>query len=218
MRWQDHDLIGAVKACDLLAMSSAFNAGADANAGDVNDRTPLYHAVGATPEVIRALLDRKADPQAGDARGYTPLMHAVAELDFVAADMMLAAGADINHQVEHGSLTALHSAVMADIRKGAQSSRVEYVLKKNPDLGLGYHWDGRAGLTPYQLACCLTGGDNRIARMLASAQALRLQNEKLTAEALARALEDAALKSVQQGIGALHRHGRKAPSLKRRGP
>ncbi|MXW12314.1 MAG: ankryin, partial [Synechococcus sp. SB0668_bin_13] len=98
-------------------------AGADPNARDSDQETPLHGAIGWSDrpeEVMKLLLAAGADPNARNEAGQTPLYTAVERLDeFVEGEgelvkALLAAGADVMARDEYGQ-TPLHMAVVCPI-------------------------------------------------------------------------------------------------------
>jgi cytohesin len=91
----------------LLVAEYLLANGANVNAMDNRNQTPLYHAArSGHKRVVELLLSKDAQPSLGD---YLPL-HAVAERGFIGvAEVLLAAKADVN--AERQGRTALHVAI-----------------------------------------------------------------------------------------------------------
>ncbi len=180
MRVQEKNLFTAIMADDVGAVRQALARGAVVNISDVNDRPPLWYAVGQSAEMMDVLLAHGANPNFADERGYTPLMHAVAELDFAAAAAMLQVGGDVTFQAAPRGLSALHSAVFADVRDG-KTQRIDFVLKYATHTQIIMNWQG-AGFTAEGLARHLTAPDKPAAhRMLAVFAAQREKVERAAA-------------------------------------
>ena len=91
-----------------------LNAGADANARDVERRTPLHQVDANCPRVlIDILVAGGGDVKATDARGWTPLHAAAAAMAVNACAALLTNGADASAKAKDG-LTALDIATAGD--------------------------------------------------------------------------------------------------------
>jgi ankyrin repeat protein len=93
--------------------------------------TPLHLAAFfATPDLIRALLDRGAavDARSGNAMANTPLHAAVAGGKTENVEALAKGGADVNAQ-QHGGWTALHGAAQSGNRE-----MVEVLIANGADL------------------------------------------------------------------------------------
>jgi ankyrin repeat protein len=76
-------------------VQTLLKAGADPNTKDENGRTPLSFAVNNhKPEIVKLLLAAKADPNG--AKLDTPLLVAIHDKDAISAELLLAAGANVN--------------------------------------------------------------------------------------------------------------------------
>ena len=77
-----------------VVAKALLEAGADVNARDDADRTPLFMAVTAgTPEMVSCIISAGADVNAQNIWGESPLHIAVQNGSFDAAKMLLLAGA-----------------------------------------------------------------------------------------------------------------------------
>ena len=84
--------------------------GADVNARDYGDNTPLHAAAAAGKlEIVRALLAKQADARAVNRQRVTPLLNAASSGSVPVVEALLAAGADLKNADNLGE-TALHRA------------------------------------------------------------------------------------------------------------
>ncbi len=89
-----------------------INHGADVNAKDDDDRTPLHNAVWAeNKEIVELLINHDADVNAKDDRDYTPLHSAVSRENKEVLKLLINHGADVNAKNKKG-YTPLHYAVL----------------------------------------------------------------------------------------------------------
>lgn len=108
----DEKLYAAIRGNDLAGLKELLEHGADANAPDRREITPLMYAAEiGSPEVMKVLLDHGADVNAQNAFGSTALMWAVSEPRKVR--MLLDHGADVNKVARTGR-TALIIAAFTD--------------------------------------------------------------------------------------------------------
>ena len=117
-----------------------LDAGADVNARDTHDETPLTRAFAAAepvnPTVVEALLDGGAEPNVVGGAGWTPLHSASYEAEAVnIVSALLAAGAELEartalHFHSAGGETPLHIAV----RSGASAAVVGTLLASGADV------------------------------------------------------------------------------------
>jgi ankyrin repeat protein len=109
-------------------VKAAIKAGADVNARDYADFTPLMMAChGDTPslEVIKALLGAGADVNAEDGHGLTALMHAARyEASAEVIKALLDAGADVNAQAK-GTLHGRTALIYAETRGSVMGGRLK---------------------------------------------------------------------------------------------
>ena len=92
---------------DAAITSQCLSAGANPNAADSNDNTPLHWAViDHNAAVIDALIRAGADPNAANSEGQTPL-HSAARGRATILDILIRAGADPN-AVDRYGWTPLH--------------------------------------------------------------------------------------------------------------
>ncbi|MDP2207011.1 MAG: ankyrin repeat domain-containing protein [Alphaproteobacteria bacterium] len=129
-------LIDAVKVDnDVAAARRALKAGADPNTKAGMDRVMLYYAADkGNKDMVELLLSYKADPNPLDEEGFGPLHQAIAGGHFDIADLLIAAGANVNAQDKYAmlGLTPLHVAFNADLRE-ERASRVVYMLENGAD-------------------------------------------------------------------------------------
>lgn len=139
----DKELVEAAFICDLVRVRQALARGADVNARDDDERTPLFSAVlGGSVALAGLLLESGADVNARDNQGFTALHYAAQEQLAPFARLLLAKGADVNLRDQDGA-TPLWRAVFSG------PSEVVLVLLKagaKPDLA------NHEGVTPRELA------------------------------------------------------------------
>lgn len=129
-------LIDAVKVDnDVAAASRALKAGADPNTKAGMDRVMLYYAADhGNKEMVELLLSYKADPNPLDEEGFGALHQAITGGHFDIADLLIAAGANVNAQDKYAilGLTPLHIAFNVDLREERLDS-VIYMLEHGAD-------------------------------------------------------------------------------------
>jgi ankyrin repeat protein len=109
------DLHFAAQAGDVAEVKRLVEAGADVNVLDENGNTPLkYASAEPHPQVLRALIALGASPHISDRRGFTPI-HCVAGHGFYEeaiemAEILIAAGADVNVRSKVHGFVPLHEA------------------------------------------------------------------------------------------------------------
>jgi ankyrin repeat protein len=97
-------LADAVFLADLDEVRALLAEGADPEARDEDDRTPLLAAVAAAnAALVAVLLEAGADPNARDADGWTPLHLASQRRDLRIAWLLVHHGADVNAQDDDGN-------------------------------------------------------------------------------------------------------------------
>ncbi|MDP3069476.1 MAG: ankyrin repeat domain-containing protein [Opitutaceae bacterium] len=102
---------------DVAAVKALLAAGAEADAKNAAEATPLLYGAGHA-EIVRALLARGANPNAVSALKNTPLMAAASHADsFEAARLLLEAGADVQAVKQPGQEIMLSRAVEARDRR-----------------------------------------------------------------------------------------------------
>ena len=102
---------------DLAAVRALLASGAEADAKNAAEATPLLYGAGHA-EIVRALLARGANPNAVSALKNTPLMAAVSHADSLeAVRLLLDAGADIHAVKQSGQEIMLSRAVEARDRR-----------------------------------------------------------------------------------------------------
>lgn len=129
-------LIDAVKIDnDVDAARRALKAGISPDTKAGMDRTMLFFAADkGNKDMVELLLSYKANPNHLDEEGFGPLHQAIAGGHFEIADMLIAAGADVNAKDQYAmlGLTPLHIAFNADLRD-ERTDRVIYMLEKGAD-------------------------------------------------------------------------------------
>jgi ankyrin repeat protein len=102
---------------DVVAVKALLAAGAEADAKNAAQATPLIYGAGHA-EIVRALLAGGANPNAVSTLKNTPLMAAVSHADsFEAARLLLEAGADVHAVKQPGQEIMLRRAVEAQDRR-----------------------------------------------------------------------------------------------------
>jgi hypothetical protein len=113
----EDQLIHAAALNELADVRALLVKGADVNAHDHADSTPLYYAVRSgnrkvgDSAVVEELLKRGANPNLSLSCRLTPLMNAVDRHDVKIVQLLLAHGADVN-ATTHEGYTALMAAAM----------------------------------------------------------------------------------------------------------
>ncbi|MDC9726171.1 MAG: quinoprotein dehydrogenase-associated putative ABC transporter substrate-binding protein [Gammaproteobacteria bacterium] len=145
----DSELLNAVLAKDFTRVDYLVERGADINARDAVNLTPLMNAVkGGSYELVRALLAHGADIDDVDADGWSAVMHAAWQNEPKMIRTMGAGyGADLDLIEKLSQNTALGLAV----QKGKALAVVALLDSgANPDLAMG-----KAGYTPLMVAAKL---------------------------------------------------------------
>ncbi|HXJ19008.1 MAG TPA: ankyrin repeat domain-containing protein [Polyangia bacterium] len=141
----DQQMVEAAFVCDLVRVRTLLARGADPNARDEDQRTPLFSAVlGGSVALLGLLLESGADVNARDNRGAAALHFAAEEVLPEAATVLIGRGADLNLQDDEGN-TPLARAVF--------SARGRYdVVRLLMKAGARDDLPNKAGETPRQLA------------------------------------------------------------------
>ena len=121
------DLIKLIRANDLAALKSRFDAGAKVDTADARGTTLLMHAAAiGSPEAVKLLLDAGADAKAKNELDETALMLSAGDLR--KARMLIDKGADVNAKSKLGR-TPLIVAAACD----GCSASVKLLLDKGAD-------------------------------------------------------------------------------------
>jgi ankyrin repeat protein len=136
-------LLAAAKQGDVGQIRAQLQSGADVNARDGGQRTPLLHAVrGAHLPAVRALIEAGAGLDERDPEGRTALMEAARRKEAMPAMDLVAAGADVNIADRDGWTALMFAAregtlaaARAIIRSPKQSS-LDAVAKEASALSL----------------------------------------------------------------------------------
>ena len=146
----------AVRLNDIVLVKALIDGGADVNAGDELDETPLHDAVfRGYGDISILLIEQGADVNARDGRGLSPV-HAAAwrgNLDMVA--LLLANGADINARDPNG-VTPLHAAARA-----GRKDTVALLIEKGAEINA----KNKINLTPLH-AAALSGDRGTVALLV----------------------------------------------------
>ena len=144
----DQELIEAAFVCDLVRVRDLLARGANPNARDEEQRTPIFSAVlGGSLALLGLLVEARADVNARDEHGWTALHVAAEEVVPEMASLLLARGADANASDDEGN-TPLRRAVFS--ARGRYE--VVHLLRKH---GAKEDQPNRAGETPRELAARL---------------------------------------------------------------
>jgi len=137
----DEELIKAAKKGDSGKVSQWLSQGANINAQDGDQRTPLIHAVrGGKLEAVRTLLDAKADINIQDEDGNTALMEAAKRDEPQPALDLISAGAKLDVRDKDG-----WTALMEAAKHGTLAVARE-LIRKNAELDVRTS-DGRSALS-----------------------------------------------------------------------
>jgi ankyrin repeat protein len=144
-------LLAAAKQGDVGQVRAQLKAGADVNARDSIQRTPLLLAVRAGQRpVVRALIDAGAGLDARDQDGRTALMEAARRKEAIFALDLVAAGADVNVADNEGWTALMFAAregtlaaARAIIRSPKQST-LDALAKETSALSLAAERDRQA--------------------------------------------------------------------------
>jgi len=141
----DKGLAQAAFVCDFVRVRELLHRGADVNARDADQRTPLHSAVlGGSLGLVGLLLESGADVNAADSEGFTALHFAAQEHEPEIARILVARGAEVNAQDNDGA-SVLWRAVFCS---AGRDEIVQHLLQNGANQDLANH----AGETPRQLA------------------------------------------------------------------
>lgn len=113
----------------LLLVQLLVRHGADVNARDFADNTPLHAAAQAgKADIVKFLLERKADPNVPNRQRVTPLLHAASSGSFLATEALLQSGADVKAADNMGE-NALHRAA-----SGGHLDLIKLLLERGLDV------------------------------------------------------------------------------------
>jgi len=143
-----------------------LSAGADANATDNSNGSPLYLACErGKSELVKLLLSRGADPHIGkDQYGYIYPIHAACDgSHYDAVKLLLEYGACVDISDRSGK-TALHHAIQSVLRHNTDSDRITVLVQLLLDEGASVNDVSENGDTPLNLACSM--GLESIAKIL----------------------------------------------------
>jgi alpha-galactosidase len=138
-----NQFIAAIHDGDLARVTKLLAQGANVNATDNNQSTPLMQAAAAAPvEVVRLLLDKGADIHARDKSGFSPLLVAAYAGHLETVQLLLEKGADPQDADKDQ-----HTALM-----GAAYSGKDAVVKLLLDRGASVSTTDKDGFTPLMVA------------------------------------------------------------------
>lgn len=148
---------GAMSKTEIANAKWLISRGANINAKNDSDETPLHHAAGSSREMTQFLLEKGAKITT-NKWGMTPLYYCFSTNDKDKAlwDLLIAAGCDVNHNGERG--TVLHNA-----QSHWNPTGVAYLLSKGADPSL----KDNDGETPLESAIKLK--QDKIIKLLESA-------------------------------------------------
>ena len=153
-------LIHFIESGQLEAVKSLLEQGADVNARDWNDKTPLHHAAKWEwhVDILECLISRGADVNAKDNDGWT-VLHEAAENNPKAKPLqyLISQGADVNAKDNEGK-TPLHQAAMGRQVFKLPTSKWNYnvdILKCLVSSGADVNVKDNGGRTPlHEAADC----------------------------------------------------------------
>lgn len=167
--WKSGRFHGFSVGADADAVRSCLRAGADPNARDHDNRTPLHEAVGweLNLGVISALMAGGADTNALDWAGTTPLHDAARWRDLAIVTALIESGADVNARDANGR-TPLHAALGNSdpaVARALLASGADPLARDDRDVIADpahcEHWNTRwfaAAAAPETMARCIESG------------------------------------------------------------
>ena len=133
-KYEGLSLHDAIQNKDMQALQALIQSGADVNAKNEKELTPLHYAAKHQPQAVKPLIDAGADVNAKDSLELPPL-HYAAEYQPKAVKPLIDAGADVNAESELGQKIPLHFAAQH------QPESVSILIKAGADVnakdGLG---------------------------------------------------------------------------------
>ena len=125
-------LIQAAKDGNIKATKQAIADGADVNAKNKYENTPLHRAAwGRHTEIVELLITNGADVKARDKNGWTPLHITAGKGHKELVELLITAGADMNAQASISGWTPLHHAASQDHKEIA-----ELLIAKGADVNV----------------------------------------------------------------------------------
>ena len=133
-KYEGLSLHDAIQNKDMQALQALIQSGADVNAKNEKELTPLHYAAEYQPQAVKPLIDAGADVNAKDSLELPPL-HYAAKHQPQAIKPLIKAGADVNAESELTHSTSLHFAAQH------QPESVSILIKAGADVnakdGLG---------------------------------------------------------------------------------
>ena len=132
MKSKEEQLIDAARNGDTKKVKSLIDKGADIEASNDENWTPLIWAAnGGYTEIVKMLLDKEADIEARNSSGFTPLMEAAKRGNTEIVALLLDKGADIEAKNEE---TACFTSLILAAYLGKNIETVKLLLDKGADI------------------------------------------------------------------------------------